>query len=65
MESPRSVVANVLRYDIVVREFELQSGYYTLFRTNYIKKGMNSLIPLIMGLIVQLLFFYKDGFCIK
>ena len=35
-------VANVLDCDIVVSKFELQSHYYTHFRTNAIRKGMTS-----------------------
>ena len=31
---PSGVVAYMLDYDIVVSEFELQSRYYVLFRTN-------------------------------
>ena len=35
------------------------------FWTNTRGKSINSLIPLVMGLIVSLQFFYKDGFGIK
>ena len=42
---PRGVVANVLVFDIVVREFELCGCYYFRFRTNTIGKGMKPLIP--------------------
>ena len=58
-------MANVLECDIVVSKFELQLHYYVHFRTNTFGKGMNPLIPLVMGLVVPLLFFYKDGFGIK
>ena len=43
--SPRSVEANVLDCNIVVREFDLQSHYYVYFRTNTLGKDMNPLIP--------------------
>ena len=51
--------------DIVVREFELKSCYFVHFRTNILRKSMNSLIPPAIGSIVPLLFFYKDGLDIK
>ena len=38
----------MLVYDIVLSEFELQSGYYVHFRTDILGKGMNSLMPLVM-----------------
>ena len=43
------VVANVLNYDIVLSEFELQSRYNIRFRINTLGKGMTSLIPSAMG----------------
>ena len=43
--SLRGVLANVLDYDTVVREFEFQSRYYVHIRTNILGKGMNSLPP--------------------
>ena len=43
--SSRSKVANVLDSDIILSELELQSRYYTHFRTNIFWKGINSLIP--------------------
>ena len=43
-ESFRGVVANMLDYDIVVSDFELQSRYYVHFRTNTLEKGMNPFI---------------------
>ena len=64
-KSPRGLVANVLGCDIVVSEFKLQSIYDVHFWTSTLTKGMNSLIPQAIGLIVKLLFFYKDGFGIK
>ena len=45
----RSVLAYVPDYDIVVREFELQSHYCVHFRTNTLGRGMNLLIPAAMG----------------
>ena len=42
--SSRGVGANVFDFDIVVKEFELQSRYYVHFWTNTIDKGMNPLI---------------------
>ena len=56
------VVANELDCDIVVTKFELQSLYCVHFRTNTLGKGMNYLIPLVMGYRIPLMFFYKDGF---
>ena len=50
---------------IVESEFELQSRYYTHFRTNNLRKGMNPLILPAMGSIVPLSFFLKEGFGIK
>ena len=44
MCSPRDVVANVLDYDVLVGEFELQSRNYVHFLTNTDRKGMNFLI---------------------
>ena len=47
--SAHGIVANVLDCDIVVSEFELKSSYYIHFRNNTLKKGMNPLIPPVMG----------------
>ena len=58
--NPRGVVSNVLKYDIVVSEFELQMWYYVHFR----RKGMNPLIPSSMFQIVPFLL-YQDDFGIK
>ena len=41
--SPNGVVANALDCDIVVSQFELESGYYIHFRCNTLRKGMNLL----------------------
>ncbi len=43
------VELNVLDYDIVVREFELQSRYDVHFWKNTLNEGMNSFISLAMG----------------
>ena len=40
----RSVVVNVVHYDILVCEFESQSRYDIQIRTNILRKDMNSLI---------------------
>ena len=61
----RCLVTNVLDCNIVVSEFELQSIYYVHVRTNTPGKGMNPHIFPFMGYIVQLLFFYKNGFGIE
>ena len=62
---PRGVVANVLYYDFVVSEFELQSRYF-VFRLILLRNVMKPLtVPLAMGQIVLLLFFYKNGFGIE
>ena len=63
--SPRSVMANVLDCDLVVREFEILEQYYVHFRTNSPGKGKNFFIPSVMGYIILLLFCCKDGFGIK
>ena len=38
-------MVKLLDCDLEVSEFEMQSHYYVLFKTNAIGKGMNSLIP--------------------
>ena len=43
--SPHGVVVNVLKCDIVVSEFKIQSNYYVPFWTNTYRKGVNSLYP--------------------
>ena len=43
--SPRGVGANVVDCHTVESEFELQVRYYVHFRTNTLRKNMNSLIP--------------------
>ena len=40
---PRDVVANVLDWDIIVSEFDLQSHYYDPFQPNTFMKVMNPL----------------------
>ena len=50
---------------ILVREIEPQSLYYIHFRTNTLGEVLNPIILPAVGLIVILLFFYKDGFGIK
>ena len=46
-------------------DFEFQSGYQNLFKTNILRKDMNALIPQVKDQLVQLLFFYKVRFHIK
>ena len=55
----------VLDFGLKVSVFELQSCYYVHFRTNTLRKGMNPIIPPVMGWIVSLPFFYMEGFGIK
>ena len=55
---------NVLDFEMVVSEFELQLRYNVHFWTNAPEKGMNPLI-LQQSQIVVLLLFWKDGFGIK
>ena len=43
------VVTNVLDYDIVVSEFELQSRYYVHFRTNTLRKDIDFITPSAKG----------------
>ena len=43
--SPYGLVVNVLYYDILISEFELQLRYYLHFRTSTRKKGMKFLDP--------------------
>ena len=62
---PDSIIVKALDSRIKVNGFELQSRYYVHFQSNTRGKGMNSLILPAMGLIVQLLFFYKGGIGIK
>ena len=47
--SPCDIVANVLDYEIVVREFEPYLRYQIYFRTNSLKNVMNTLICPTMG----------------
>ena len=46
---PCGVMIKAIDCGIVVSEFALQSCYYVHFRTNTLWKGMNPLIPLVMG----------------
>ena len=55
----------MLDCNIVITEFELQSCYRIHFRANALRKGINTLIFFIMGLIVPLLFFCMCRFGIK
>ena len=48
--------------DLEVSEFEFQSHYYVRFPVNTLRKGMKSLIPPAMGLIVSMLFVYEGSF---
>ena len=59
------VVVNVLRCNIAVSEFELQSRYFIHFMTDPTRKGMNLLILPALGSILLLLFFYKGGVSIE
>ena len=45
----REGLVNVLDCDIRASEFELQALNYFLFRTNNFAKGMNPIIPPVMG----------------
>ena len=49
-ESFHSVMVNVLDCDTVINEFEPQSCCYVQFQVNVIKKAMNPLIHIAMGL---------------
>ena len=42
---PRGVVVKALNYRIVISEFELQSRYYVLFRTNTLWEGYEPPYP--------------------
>ena len=57
--SPYGIVVNMLDYDFVVSEFELQLWDYIPFQ-----KGINLFISPDMGYILPILF-YKNGFDIK
>ena len=43
--SLRSVMVNELNYDIIVREFDLQSFYYVHFMTYSFGRDMNPFLP--------------------
>ena len=51
------------RFEVIV--FELCLQYYTYFLTNTLGKCIKPFIPRVMGKILSLLFFDKDGFGIK
>ena len=61
----RGVMAYVVNCDIEAIKFKLQLCYLFHFRTNTIGKGMNPLIPPVIGQIVLLLSLFKDDFDIK
>ena len=52
------LVANMLDYDTVISEFELQSRYYVHFWINTFGKGMNLLILQAWSYLLPLLFFW-------
>ena len=58
-------MANVLNCNIIAYEFEFQPYYDIHFWTNTFEKGMDPLIISAMGLIVPLLFFFKDSLGIR
>ena len=63
--NPHRDVANVLESDIVVSEFELQSGYYVQSWTNTRNKIMNPLyLPAMCSILTQVNF-DTDCFGIK
>ena len=50
---PQSVVVNMLDYDIIVNNLELQLFYYIQFQTNSLGKDMNSSSPLSPQLLIR------------
>ena len=64
-ESPMVKWLITLPCDIVISKFKLQSCNYIHFQTGTLLKCMNPFNPPAMGLIVPLLFFYKDNLDIK
>ena len=58
-------MVNVLNCDLKVGELKFQLSYCIHFWTNTLGKDINLFIFQAMGLIVPLLFFYKDNFGIK
>ena len=46
---PHSIMVNMLSYEVIVNEFELQYNHYVHFWTYTLGKGMNLLIPPAMG----------------
>ena len=59
------VMGDLLDYSPEISLVEHQSRYYVHLLTNNLGKVMNPIIPLAVGEIAPLLFFYKDGFGIK
>ena len=59
------LMAKVLDCGLEESNFELQLHYYIHFWANSLGKDMKLLILPVIGSIVSLLFFYKDGFGIK
>ena len=58
-------MASMLDCGLAVSKFDLQLNNYILLWINTLEKGMNTLIPTVMGKKVLLLYFYKDGFGIR
>ena len=58
-------MVKALDCEIEESEFELQSRYYVLFRTNTLGKGMNPLILPAKGLNSATTIILLDGFGIK
>ena len=57
----QGVIANMLDYDIVVPEFELQSCYYVHFVAKILGEGMNAYFDS-YGLNITNTVFHKDNF---
>ena len=57
-------MVNMMDYNIVVSEFELQLHYCGHFQTNILGKRVNPPIFSSYG-IASLMFFFKDGFGIR
>ena len=49
-----------LFHDTIVTEFKLQSRCYIHIQTNIFETSINTIIPITMGLIVPLLFFFSS-----
>ena len=63
--SPHGVMAKLLDCSLEVSEFKLQLPSYVYFWTYTFIKGMNSLIPPVLGWIVSLVFFYMDALALN